>query len=103
MAGILKAMSVTSYHVYVLKSLRDGKTYTGVAGDLKRRMAEHARGHVRSTRNRRPLVLVYVERLDSKQQALERERFFKTPAGGMMKQRLLAERSVWLPLAETGS
>ena len=91
------------FHVYVLRSMRDGKTYTGVAGDLKRRMAEHARGHVRSTRSRRPLVLVYVERFDSKRQALERERFFKTPAGGVMKQRLMAECSVWLPLDDAGS
>jgi putative endonuclease len=92
-----------SFSVYVLKSMRDGKTYTGVAGDLTRRMAEHARGHVRSTRNRRPLLLVYVERFSSKQQALERERFFKTPGGGPAKQRLIAERSICPPLDNPGS
>jgi putative endonuclease len=91
------------FHVYVLRSLRDGQTYTGVAGNLRRRMAVHARGHVRSTRNRRPLVLVYVEQYGTKRQALARERFFKTPAGGLLKHRLIAKHSVCLPLVDTGS
>ena len=46
-------------YVYVLRSPKDGKTCTGCAGDLDRRLWDHARGHVRSTRNRRPLVLVH--------------------------------------------
>jgi putative endonuclease len=89
--------------VYVLRSVKDGQTYTGVAGDLRRRMADHVRGHVKSTRNRRPLTLVYVEEYDTKREALARERFFKTPAGGVVKQRLIATRSAPLPPVDTGS
>jgi len=80
------------FYVYVLRSLRDGKTYTGFAANLGRRLAEHDRGHVKSTRTRRPLKLVYAEEFASKEEALARERFFKTPKGGLAKQRLLVEQ-----------
>jgi putative endonuclease len=79
--------------VYVLRSVRDGKTYTGSAEDLERRLSEHARGHVRSTRHRRPLVLAYVEEFATKEAAMARERFLKTPEGGVEKHRLLAENA----------
>ena len=78
------------YYVYVLRSLRDGKMYTGCTKDLSLRLADHARGHVRSTRSRRPLELVYHEAFSSKRAALARERYFKTPGGGLEKQRLTA-------------
>jgi putative endonuclease len=79
------------YHVYVLRSERDGRLYTGVTGDLKRRLGEHNRGKVRSTSRRRPLVLIYSESFESKVTAMQRERFFKTPEGGILKQRLIEE------------
>ncbi|MEX1194357.1 MAG: GIY-YIG nuclease family protein [Dehalococcoidia bacterium] len=40
------------FHVYVLRSNKDGRLYTGVTGDLRRRLAEHNRGIVRSTASR---------------------------------------------------
>ncbi len=79
------------YHVYILRSESDGQLYTGVTGDLKRRLGEHHRGKVRSTARRRPLVLVYSESFATKPAAMQRERFFKTPEGGARKQRLIEE------------
>ncbi len=79
------------YHVYILRSESDGRLYTGVTGDLKRRLGEHNSGKVRSTASRRPLVLIYSESFESKLAAMQRERFFKTPEGGTLKKRLIEE------------
>ena len=78
------------YWVYVLRSAKDGRLCTGITSDLKGRMREHNSGRTHSTRARRPLALVYTEVFESKQEALARERYFKTPAGGALKQRLAA-------------
>ncbi len=79
------------YYAYVLKSLKDGNLYTGVTANLRRRLREHNTGKTKSLRARRPLRLVFTEAYPSKRQALARERFFKTPAGGVLKQELVAE------------
>jgi len=79
------------YHVYVLRSLKDGKLYTGVTAALDRRLREHRSGKTKSLRSRRPLVLVFTEAYPTKRAAMDRERYFKTPEGGSLKQRLVAE------------
>ena len=79
------------YYVYVLRSVQDGMLYTGVTKDLSRRMREHQAGKTRSLRYRRPLVLVYSETYSTKREAIARERYFKTPEGGTLKQRLVAK------------
>ena len=78
--------------LYALRSAKDGKRYTGVTFDLRRRPREHNSGGVRSTRGRRTLVLVYTEAFQTRGQALARERYFKTPEGGALKQRLVSGR-----------
>ena len=37
------------FYVYILRSLRDEKLYTGYTGNLKRRIQEHFRGDVHTT------------------------------------------------------
>jgi putative endonuclease len=69
------------YTVYVLRSLRDGKRYIGYTKNLSRRLFEHNSGGCKSTKNRKPLELVYKEDYSNKSEAMERERFFKTTKG----------------------
>jgi putative endonuclease len=66
------------YTVYVLKSLRDGKQYTGYSSDVNRRILEHNSGKTESTRRRRPFELIYTEEYQSEEEAKERERFLKS-------------------------
>src|SRR3989344_6766443 len=47
------------YYVYVLLSKTDGKFYTGSTENLKSRFEQHRRGCVVSTKERRPLELIY--------------------------------------------
>ena len=55
------------YWLYVLRSLKDERLYTGIAADRRERLREHNAGGVRSTRSRRPFVLVYSEPFETKQ------------------------------------
>jgi putative endonuclease len=69
------------FYVYVLHSEKDNKLYTGYTNDIKRRMGEHKAGKVESTKNRRPLKLIYYEAYLEKDDAENRERFLKSGSG----------------------
>jgi len=77
------------YYIYVLRSLKDDKNYTGYTKNLKLRFEQHTKGEVESTKNRRPLVLIYFEGCLNQQDATHRERYLKTHYGKMyLKNRL---------------
>lgn len=68
---------IIMYILYVLQSEKDSKFYIGSTGNFERRLEEHSLGLVTSTKNRRPLTLVYREEWPTKQEATARERYFK--------------------------
>ncbi|MFC1812434.1 GIY-YIG nuclease family protein [Thermodesulfobacteriota bacterium] len=76
------------YYTYVLQSERDGKLYAGFTKDLKLRFEQHNKGFVESTKDRRPLKLVYYEACLDKSDSIRREKYFKTYNG----KRYLAKR-----------
>ena len=55
--------------------------YVGISEDAERRIAEHNRGSVRSTRPYLPWKLVYVEVMESRTEARKREKYLKSAAG----------------------
>ncbi len=61
------------YYVYLLRSNDHEFIYIGSTPDLKRRILEHDRGEVKSTKFYRPLKLVYYEAYTDKLDALNRE------------------------------
>ena len=69
------------FTVYILLSQKDNKRYIGFTHDLQRRIREHNSGKVTSTKNRRPLNLIYSEIFDSKTEAINREREIKSKKG----------------------
>jgi putative endonuclease len=69
------------YYVYVLQSEKDRKFYIGCASNIKKRLEEHNSGKVSTTRNRRPLKLIYWEGCLNQQDAASRERYLKTTWG----------------------
>ena len=69
------------FYTYVLKSKVDRKFYVGWTNNLKSRVTEHNLGNVQSTRDRRPLELVYYEACKNKESAVKREKYFKTGYG----------------------
>ena len=69
------------HYVYLLISEVDGNFYTGATADLKRRVAEHNSGRVNSTKNRKPLKLIYYEACLYETDARNRERYLKSGMG----------------------
>lgn len=69
------------HYIYVLRSVADGDWYTGYAHDLGKRIDEHKAGKVFSTKNRRPLQLIYSEACLNKYDALAREKYLKSGMG----------------------
>ena len=77
------------YYVYVLQSDTDKKLYVGYTKNLKLRFELHQKGRVDSTRNRRPLKLIYYEACLNSADAVKREKYLKTYHGKMfLKKRL---------------
>jgi putative endonuclease len=77
------------FYTYVLRSKRDGKHYIGFTEDLERRLREHNDGLVKATEHRRPLELEYFEACLAKEDAIKREKYFKTGFGRrFIKERL---------------
>ena len=69
------------YYTYVLQSKSDGQFYSGYTKDLKLRFDQHNKGKVESTRERRPLKLIYYEACLHQGDAIKREKYFKTYNG----------------------
>ena len=86
-SGTIPLCSMMHY-VYILKSLKDGKLYTGVTKDLENRLAEHNIGKNKATKHRRPLVLVYSEEYSNRSEAARREYYLKSKKGSFEKFRL---------------
>jgi putative endonuclease len=49
------------HYVYVLKSQKDDKKYVGYTKNLKLRFEHHNKGLVSSTKEKKPLKLIYYE------------------------------------------
>ena len=69
------------FYTYVLSSKKDGKFYTGFTKDLKLRIEQHNKGQVESTKERRPLKLIYYEACLNRNDATHREKYLKTYHG----------------------
>ncbi|MBU0687321.1 MAG: GIY-YIG nuclease family protein [Candidatus Margulisbacteria bacterium] len=65
------------YYVYILKSKKDNKLYIGQTSDLQERLSAHNRGSVKSTKNRKPLKLIYHEEFSTRSNAIKRESYLK--------------------------
>ena len=70
------------YKIYILQSLKDNKFYIGQTSNLEERLKYHDRGHVPSTRSRRPLKVVFTEDFENRIDAIKRERYLKKLKGG---------------------
>ncbi len=69
------------FYIYILKSLKDNKTYVGYTNSLERRLAEHDSGKNIATRNRTPLELLFSEKFETSQEARRRELYWKSGGG----------------------
>ena len=66
------------YYTYVLQSEVDHQFYVGYSKDLKLRFERHKNGYIESTKDRRPIKLIYYEACLTRKDALQREKYLKT-------------------------
>ena len=69
------------FFVYVLYSEKTGKHYVGFAANLIQRIGQHNMGITKSTKNRGPWRLVYHESVETRADAMRRERYLKSGQG----------------------
>jgi len=82
------------HYFYVLYSLKDGRLYKGYSSDVAARFIKHANGGTTSTKNRRPLILIYLESYLTKKEAMDRERWSKSLEGGVQLKELLKDANI---------
>ncbi len=61
------------FYTYILKSKNFGTYYIGVSGKFKERIKKHNRGEVKSTKSKKPWLLVYREVFETLSEARKRE------------------------------
>lgn len=76
------------FYTYILQSMKDHQQYVGYTEDLRKRVEEHRKGTVFSTKPRLPIELIYYEACLNQADAKQREKYLKTTAG----RRFLAKR-----------
>ena len=69
------------YYTYILISKSGKRTYTGSTSNLQRRIIEHNRGKVKSSKHFRPYDLLQVEEFNTQKEAKEKELFYKSTIG----------------------
>lgn len=78
------------YHIYFAKSLKNRKIYVGFTSkDPKDRVVEHNQGSNTWSKNNGPFKLVYYDTFVCKEDALQREKFFKTGIGKKIKKAIV--------------
>lgn len=77
-------------YVYIIRSKKDGRWYSGCTGDLRKRLKEHNEGKFESwTKGRGPFEVIYYEAYRSLKDAFVREKQIKSgPGKEYMKRRL---------------
>lgn len=69
------------FYTYVLRSKKDGRSYTGTTANLRKRLSEHNEQKVLSTKDRGLFELIYFEACLDRHDAFSRERYLKTGMG----------------------
>jgi putative endonuclease len=69
------------YFTYVIKSIQHDYYYKGHCENLDKRLQEHNLGLTVSIKPYRPFVMVYFEKFETREEAVKRERYFKSAAG----------------------
>lgn len=81
------------FYAYVIKSLLNDFYYKGHCVNLEVRLLEHNSGKTKSNKHYAPFKIVYFEELETRLEAINREKYFKTAAG----RRFLKTKITWVP------
>ena len=80
---------MTDYKVYILKSLNFNRYYVGHSANIEKRLSEHNRGNVRSTKAYKPWKIIHSEVKSNKKEAYAREMQIKSFKHGEAFEKLI--------------
>ena len=66
------------YFIYILQSEISGRYYIGHTNNLSLRLSRHNENKVPSTKNRGPWNFVYIEKYNTRSEAMLREKYLKS-------------------------
>jgi putative endonuclease len=69
------------FFAYILRSSKTGHLYKGHTENISLRLTQHNSGKTKSTKNGAPWTLVYFEVYNTRNEAIEREKYFKSGSG----------------------
>jgi len=69
------------FYVYIIKSEKSDRIYTGSTNDLRKRFNQHNKGKSTWTKNKGPWKLVYYEACLNEEDARSREKYLKSGMG----------------------
>jgi putative endonuclease len=69
------------YYVYLLKSKIANFYYKGFCNNLEKRLLEHNSGMTKSNKGYAPFDIVYFEKCINIEEALKKEKYWKSAAG----------------------
>jgi putative endonuclease len=69
------------FYAYILRSLKDSSLYKGHCENLEERLIQHNSGQTKSIKHLIPFEVAYFESFTTREEALNREKYFKTAAG----------------------
>ena len=76
------------FWVYAISSLKRNYIYLGLTSDLESRIARHNKGYEKTTKPYRPFVLLFSEQVNTRTDAREREKYWKSGIGKEKLRRL---------------
>jgi len=69
------------FYAYVVRSISTSYLYKGHCQDIEERLRQHNAGMTESIRMYIPFELAYFEAFESREEAITREKYFKSAAG----------------------
>lgn len=69
------------YYVYILKSQKNQRRYTGSTDNLSKRLSEHNAGKSGYDKLNKPFALLHSENFQTRSEVVSRERYLKTGRG----------------------
>jgi putative endonuclease len=83
-----------AWFVYILLSSRYRKTYTGHTDSVEKRLREHNTGRSEFTSRFSPWDVIHTEEYVTRQEAIKREKYYKTGAGRIAIAKLIESRGL---------
>lgn len=69
------------FFVYALKSIHKNYIYVGLTNNPERRLEEHNSGKGRATKPYAPFIMIYLEKIATREEARKREKYLKSGIG----------------------